>query len=78
VSSVFPQGRNSVEARTASDVLPSGVFDSVAFEVSAPRGVPLAPFIVGYVQIVRFVGAANDDARVRIFAGGRPFSGGKR
>lgn len=28
--------------------------------------VPLALFIVGYVQIVRFVGAASDDARVRI------------
>jgi hypothetical protein len=28
--------------------------------------VPLALFIVGYGQIVRFVGAASDDARVRI------------
>jgi hypothetical protein len=37
VSSVFPQGRNSVEARTASDALPSGTLVSVAFEVSAPR-----------------------------------------
>jgi hypothetical protein len=65
VSSVFPQGRNSVEARTASDVLPSDVFVSVAFEVSAPRGVPLALFIVGYVQTVRSV---ERPATMRTFA----------
>jgi hypothetical protein len=53
-------------AWTASDVLPSGVFVRVAFEVSAPCGVPLALFIVGYVQIVPFMGAASVDARVLI------------
>ena len=30
-------------------------------------------FIVGYVQIVRFVGAASDDARVRISLAAAPF-----
>jgi len=78
VSSVFPQVKNSVEARSASDVLPFGVFVSVAFAVSAPRWGPLALFIVGYVQIVGIVGAASDDARVRIPLAAAPSPGGKR